>query len=225
MLNMNTNMMETTSNTPIEVLLRIDDEGYTTARNLYEFLELDKSNYAKWCKRNIINNHYAKENVDYIIMPNVEATGRGNFIDYKITLDFAYKLACATLSGRNIYMSAEEKVEKLKVFNRYEKIVFEKKEIAFKNLLISALKGYGIDNVIHQYKVMDYRIDFYIPELKIAIEYDENNHINYSYEAQELRQWKIENTIGCKFIRLSDEHSDGYNLGKIFAFLNINQNI
>lgn len=216
---MSTKIIKTTDKTPIEVMLNIDNEGYTTARNLYDFLGLDKKNYARWTKSNIINNHYAKENVDYIGFVINEERGGQATTDYKITLDFAYKLACATLSGRNVYMSAEEKAEKLKVFNRYEKIVFEKKEIAFKNLLISALKGYGIDNVIHQYKVMDYRIDFYIPELKIAIEYDENNHINYSYEAQELRQWKIENTIGCKFIRLSDEHSDGYNIGKVFSVI------
>lgn len=220
---MKTEIMNITGQTPIEVLLKIDDEGYTTARNLYEFLELAKSQFSRWSKSNIINNPYAEENIDYI---GFDVNIEGNKVkDYKITLDFAYKLACATLCERNVYMSAEEKAEKLKVFNRYEKIVFEKKEMAFKNLLISALEGYGIDNVIHQYKVMDYRIDFYIPELKIAIEYDESNHINYSYEAQELRQWKIENVLGCKFIRLSDEHSDGYNLGEIFAFLNINQNI
>lgn len=223
---MKTEIMNITGQTPIEVLLKIDDEGYTTARNLYEFLELNPAHYARWINKNIENNPYAVSDIDYIkVFSLLNKTGRGNYVNYKITMDFAYKLACATLSGRNVYMSAEEKAEKLKVFNRYEKIVFEKKEIAFKNLLISALKGYGIDNVIHQYKVLNYRIDFYIPELKIAIEYDENNHINYSYEAQELRQLKIENVLGCKFIRLSDEHSDGYNLGKIFAFLNINQNI
>ena len=216
---MKTEIMNITGQTPIEVLLKIDDEGYTTARNLYEFLELNPAHYARWCKRNIINNHCAKENVDYIGFVMNEERGGQATTDYKITSDFAYKLACATLSGRNVYMSAEEKAEKLKVFNRYEKIVFEKKEIAFKKLLISALKGYGIDNVIHQYKVLNYRIDFYIPELKIAIEYDENNHINYSYEAQELRQLKIENVLGCKFIRLSDEHSDGYNLGKVFSVI------
>lgn len=62
---MKSEIMNTTNQTPIEVMLKIDDEGYTTARNLYEFLELDKSNYSKWCKKNIEDNPYAENNIDY----------------------------------------------------------------------------------------------------------------------------------------------------------------
>ena len=34
--------------TPIEVALGIDDDGFTTARKLYGWLDLDQSNYSKW---------------------------------------------------------------------------------------------------------------------------------------------------------------------------------
>lgn len=41
--------------TPIEIALDIDGEGMTTARKLYEFLELAPQNYARWLKANILD--------------------------------------------------------------------------------------------------------------------------------------------------------------------------
>lgn len=51
--------------TPIEIALDIDSEGMTTARKLYEFLELRKGDFARWCKTNITENEFATENEDY----------------------------------------------------------------------------------------------------------------------------------------------------------------
>ena len=40
------NELEVSNNqTPIEIALKIDESGHTTARALYEFLEMDKSNF------------------------------------------------------------------------------------------------------------------------------------------------------------------------------------
>lgn len=39
--------------TPIEIALQIDEEGRTTTRKLYEFLELDKSHYSRWIKKTL----------------------------------------------------------------------------------------------------------------------------------------------------------------------------
>ena len=38
-------LMEQVNKTPIEIALGIDEEGMTTARKLYAFLELDSRNY------------------------------------------------------------------------------------------------------------------------------------------------------------------------------------
>ena len=77
---------------------------------------------------------------------------------------------------------------------------------------------------IPQYPILNYRIDYYIPNLKIAIEYDENNHKNYSYEAQEGRQKEIEKELGCRFIRVSDKQSYFENvktvINKIDSYMN-----
>lgn len=96
--------------------------------------------------------------------------------------------------------------------------IFERKEITFLNKLEQALKPFNITG-IRQYKVFNYRIDYYIPSLKIAIEYDENNHKQYTYEQHEGRQMEIENELGCKFIRVSDKESDEYNIGLVIKEL------
>lgn len=62
---MNEITINTANQTPIEIALGIDEEGMTTARKLYAFLELDSSNYSRWCKSNITGNEFAEENVDY----------------------------------------------------------------------------------------------------------------------------------------------------------------
>lgn len=90
----------------------------------------------------------------------------------------------------------------------------KRKEIDFLNQLEDALKPFNIQG-IRQYRILSYQIDYYIPSLNIAIEYDENEHKNYTYEAHEGRQQKIEKELGCKFIRVTDKKSNAYNIGLI----------
>ena len=87
-------------------------------------------------------------------------------------------------------------------------------EIQFIDQLEETLKPFNIKGK-RQYSVLRYRIDYYIPSLNIAIEYDENDHSNYSYEAHEGRQQEIERELGCRFIRVSDKNSDAYNIGLV----------
>ena len=49
--------------TPIEVALEIDKDGYTTAKKLYRWLELDERNYSRWVKANITENPFAEEGI------------------------------------------------------------------------------------------------------------------------------------------------------------------
>lgn len=53
---LNQPMSDTSNLTPIEIALGIYENGMTTAKKLYEFLELNPSNYSKWYKTNIIEN-------------------------------------------------------------------------------------------------------------------------------------------------------------------------
>lgn len=94
-------------------------------------------------------------------------------------------------------------------------IISSRKEIEFIDKLEDFLKPYNL-TLIRQYSVLNYRIDAYIKELNIAIEYDEDDHKSYTYEQHEGRQKEIEKELDCKFIRVSDKFSDEYNIGYIF---------
>lgn len=76
---------------PIEIVLGIDENGMTTAKKLYDFLELAKGKFSRWAKTNILDNPFAEEGVDYWGFDiNVE----GNVTqDYRITSHFAKKLS------------------------------------------------------------------------------------------------------------------------------------
>lgn len=87
-----------------------------------------------------------------------------------------------------------------------------RKEIKFLNELEEVLLPLGIKG-IRQYPILSYRIDYYIPKLNLAVEYDENNHKNYSFDAHELRQMNIEKVLKCKFVRLSDSNTNLKNIG------------
>lgn len=121
-----------------------------------------------------------------------------------------------------VYTILENKNEKIFDFiiNNYfnsNKIIlasFQRKEISFLDMLEESLKPFNITGV-RQYNILGYRIDYYIPSLNIAIEYDENGHKNYSYEKHEGRQKEIESELGCRFIRVTDKNSHSFNVGKV----------
>ena len=93
-------------------------------------------------------------------------------------------------------------------------INLNRKEIEFLDQLEQALQPFNIEGK-RQYSVLNYRIDYYIPSLNIAIEYDENDHSNYTYEQHEGRQRNIEKELGCRFIRVNDSNTENYNIGLI----------
>lgn len=97
-----------------------------------------------------------------------------------------------------------------------EIFVSKRKELKFLDELEKVLSPMKIKG-IRQYNVLTYRIDYYIPNFKLAIEYDENNHNYYTYENQELRQMNIEKELKCQFIRLSDSKDNFYNIGIVMA--------
>ena len=106
-------------NTPIEIALGIDEQGRTTAKRLYAFLELNATHYSRWCRRNISENDFAEENVDYYSPSMASERGRGNFAqDYLLTATFAKKLAMASSSARGeqareYFIKVEEQLKKI----------------------------------------------------------------------------------------------------------------
>ncbi len=78
------------------------------------------------------------------------------------------------------------------------KYIFIRPEFAFGEDIIKKL-FYGY-KILKQYRVNDYKIDWYIPELNLAIEFDEKHHKRQKKEDIE-RQKYIEKKMGCKFLR------------------------
>lgn len=63
----------------------------TTARKLYEFLELAKGQFSRWAKTNITENPFAENGVDY---EGFDIDVEGNkTVDYSLTANFAKKLS------------------------------------------------------------------------------------------------------------------------------------
>ena len=116
---MNEITINTANQTPIEIALGIDEEGMTTARKLYSFLELAQGQFSRWCRRNIIENDFAMENEDYVRLDiNVE-TPTGGVIqreDYKLSASFAKKLSMQSKSAkgeqaRQYFLKVEDKLK------------------------------------------------------------------------------------------------------------------
>lgn len=104
--------------TPIEIALGIDENGMTTAKKLYDFLELNPAHFARWCRRNITENEFAEESVDFwAFTPNGERDFNPNpTTDYKLTAHFAKKLSVKGNSAkaeeaREYFTQLEEKAK------------------------------------------------------------------------------------------------------------------
>ena len=97
---MKNNLAQQPKQTPIEIMLQVDSGGKTTAKALYEFLELDKSNYSRWCKKNILENSFAEENIDFWAFVINDEWGGQATTDYKLTASFAKKLAMSSQTER-----------------------------------------------------------------------------------------------------------------------------
>ena len=109
-------IMKTKKQTPIEICLGIDEDGMTTAKKLYEWLELNPAHYARWCKTNITENPYV-DSKEY--SPLMVSKGRGNFAtDYKISATLAKKISMTANSekgniARDYFIGCEQVLAKL----------------------------------------------------------------------------------------------------------------
>jgi len=121
-------------------------------------------------------------------------------------------------SNRILDFNFKNEFYKFLTGNVFDSIITkEVKEAKFLNMLEDALKTFGLIGY-RQFKVLGkYRLDFYIPSLDIAIEFDENNHRGYGMEAHEFRQKEIEDELDIEFIRVSDKSSNAYNIGFVIS--------
>ena len=130
------------------------------------------------------------------------------YVEFFITNDYSVKIA----NGKTLLFPIEVIIEigiRLKnspiAIKLQEALgVFHiRKEINFSEHLKLYLNELGY-SVITQYSVLNYRIDFYLPEVNIAIEFDEFEH-KYRYKQDLSRQLEIEEYLKCKFIRIHED--------------------
>ncbi len=111
-------LAQTTNQTPIEMALGIDENGMTTARKLYEFLEMDKSHFQRWAVKNIENNEFYEEGTDW---KGFAIVANGNECkDYNLTTDFAKHLSMESHSekgkvARNYFVAIEDKAKEVAI--------------------------------------------------------------------------------------------------------------
>ena len=126
------------------------------------------------------------------------------------------------LIAKSKTITKKQKEDSINFFKKFGMLndvtLHSRKEIEFIDKLERALLAFNVTGK-KQHNILDYKIDYYIPSLNVAIEYDENGHKDYTYEAQELRQELIEKELGCRFIRVTDEKNDEFNIGLVIKEL------
>lgn len=101
-------------------LIRISDDGKVTARELYEFLQLDSTHFIRWFKNNIIDNQFAAEGTDYKVFAINGENPKGGRPgqDADLSIDFAKKLCMVSKSergeqARNYFIEVEKRFKKV----------------------------------------------------------------------------------------------------------------
>lgn len=171
--------------------------------------------YNKWISRKI-NKYQFKLHEDYFEIIEESSGGRRPKNHY-ITVE-NYQLL---LSNGSAGTNHSELIDYLT--DQTEKIVvvkeLKRKEFDFGEQLKGLLQGLHI--VQSQYKVLNYRIDFYIPSLNLAIEYDELHHETPRNKSEDIfRQVQIEKLINCHFIRVK-ENSELQGLNEIIKYMHV----
>jgi anti-repressor protein len=103
----------------MDELIRIENRNgieSVSARELYEFLELDKSHYSRWVIKNIENDEFFTKGVDWVGFA-IEANGNQT-MDYAITIDMAKELAMLARNAkgkeaRQYFIEVEKRAREL----------------------------------------------------------------------------------------------------------------
>lgn len=125
--------------------------------------------------------------------------------NYKIIINRGNSYA---VGMQGTFTNSKECYELTKKWANKESIVtFKRAEYQFEDDILKNL--FGGYKILPQYQCCSgmYRIDWYIPELNLAIEFDEPGH-NNKLEEDSIRQHTIENTLQCKFLRYTYNYNE-----------------
>lgn len=91
-------------------------------------------------------------------------------------------------------------------------------ENVFGCMLEDTLKSFNL-TIHRQYLCGKYKIDFYIPEINVCIEYDEHDHVDYDQTKEHHRLKYIQEQLNCNIIHVSDANSHSTNVGIVLREL------
>ena len=128
----------------------------------------------------------------------------------KVTL--INKDGISTLISHSTLLTTHQKKSLREAWGLNEALL-SRKEIEFLQLLEEVISPLGF-TLERQYVVGNYRLDGFIPELGLAVEYDEAHHKRQTGKDKE-RELYIQNEIGCTFVRVSEDVKDSVNVGYV----------
>ena len=195
-----------------------DGKLLVSLRELHEKLGI-KTQFTKWAIR--MFEYGFEENIDYILITQKRLTVQGNettFTDYIITIDMAKEICMIQrknkMAGELLEYLIKKDNREVTVLTKHTTTRFE---LSFGEQLQETLKPLGI-KIEAQKSIFNgkYRIDFYLPEYKLAIEYDEQQHNEEKNRIKDKqREEEIKNELHCEFIRLNYKETDAYNVGLV----------
>lgn len=199
MLNSTQTLIYQPENIDTELEIRIADEtAWMTQKSIALLYQTTTQNITIHLK-NISRNSDLLHGTRYYIVLNKEGTRRVKRKILHYNLDVIFNIA---IKGQ--YFGEFNNLINFVQSNGVKKnfLVFVSiKERRFGKMLNNSLEG--IVDVYNQYRVDNYIVDFYIPELKLIIEYDEKHHKKQIKE-DEIRQEYIEKKLGVRFIRVNE---------------------
>lgn len=177
-------------------------DKYVQCVNAFEFyiaMNLDKSHYSRWCKKNIVDNMFAEEDVDYSharngLVINQQLTNVGDRKHYLLTIDFAKKLAMTTKNEtgerfRNYFIACEKQL--IEERNNYSKFVTYREDARSKfstmlDVIDENAKIEGRDVGVYEYQENADLINRVVLKC-CAREFKEQNGI--SYQVMSIRDY------------------------------------
>ena len=73
------------------------------------------------------------------------------------------------------------------------------------SVTIKIIKVFSNEKILLQHSVLNYQIDLYFSEHKLAIEVGQKGHIDRDEKKENEREEKIKKELGCKFIRINPD--------------------
>lgn len=137
-----------------------------------------------------IRDNVAKLDEKYKTKRNVKSNGGKISSTWLVSLDGVKRII--------IKSRKSECIELCKILNIDCEIKVVSEEINFVNQILIAFKTFKIEL---QYVCLNYRIDLYFIDYKLAIEFDESHSYKGKYD-DKIRQKIIEEKLKCKFLRV-----------------------